>query len=96
MSDIIEYLVIQLKEELEKVCKEHKELNDDNAQSFYEWMKVEYVNYMMLSKSTCLVTLDRLEERYSEYKSLIDILRNNINEYGSIQAYYRVALKLLN
>lgn len=95
MADFLEQLVQKVKTELINITKESEDLTEDNAQSFYEWMKVEYVNYMQLSKRLNLVTLYRLEERYKEYTPLINILKRNIDAYGSMQAYYRVSLDLL-
>lgn len=59
--------------------------------SFIEWMKVEYKNFLSISREDALVTLNRVEEKCIDFKSLIDVLRNNMDEYGSIGVYKNVS-----
>ena len=88
---MIEQLIEKIKSELTTISKSYE---PGEAESFYFWMKLEYDKYMSCSRETFLETLDLLEDKYPTYKSLIDVLRNNINEYGSTQAYYRAAIEL--
>lgn len=55
-------------------------------------MKVEYVNYMVLSRETALNTLVKLKTVYSDYTPLVEVLENNIDEYAALQCFYRVSL----
>jgi len=88
---MIEQLIEKIKSELTTVSKSFE---PGEAQSFYFWMKLEYDKYMSCSRETFLETLDLLENKYPTYKPLIDVLKDNINEYGSTQAYYKAAIEL--
>ena len=90
--DIMKNLVEKVKKELTDVAD--KNFSIDEANSFYEWMKVEYKNYMMVSREAFLNTLDVFESKYPDYKKLSNVLRNNIEDYGAIQAFLIASIEL--
>jgi len=71
-----------------------KNLSTEEKNSFFQWMKIEYKKYMMLSRENAIKTLNKLEKSYVDYIELIEVLRNNINEYGSLQCFYRASIDL--
>ena len=91
--EIKDKLIEKIKSELTEVGKnfEQEEMN-----SFLEWMKVEYRNYMMLRRENALATLQKLKAVYDDYTPLINVLENNIEEYASLQCFYRVSMDGVN
>lgn len=73
-----------------------KKLSQDQINSFLEWMRVEYINYMMLPREDAMETLQKLKSVYSDYTPLVNVLEQNIDEYASLQCFYRVALDGVN
>ena len=89
--DLVKDLVQQVKKELVEVGSKY---TDKENYVFYQWMEVEYKNYMLIGRVEFLTTLSKFEQAYPNYQPLIKILQDYINEYGATQAYYRVALEL--
>ena len=79
-----------------ELTEKGKNFSPDEINSFYEWMKVEYKNYMMLSRDNALNTLSKLKTIYGDYVPMVEVLENNINEYGSLQSFYRASIDLTN
>ena len=73
-----------------------KNFSQEEINSFLEWMKVEYRNYMMLTRENALATLQKLKSVYGDYTPLINVLENNIEEYASLQCFYRVSMEGVN
>ena len=91
--EIKDKLIEKVKLELTEVGKN---FSQEEINSFLEWMKVEYRNYMMLTRDNALVTLQKLKAVYGDYIPLVNVLENNIDEYTSLQCFYRVALDGVN
>jgi len=91
--EIKDKLIEKIKSELTEVGKN---FSQEEINSFLEWMKVEYINYMMLTRDNALVTLQKLKVVYCDYIPLVNVLENNIDEYASLQCFYRVALDGVN
>jgi hypothetical protein len=89
--DLTRELTNKIKIEL---LEKGKNFNESEMNSFLEWMKIEYKNYMLLTRDETIKTLDRLKVIYGSYSELIDVLKTNIHEYGSLQSFYRVSLEL--
>jgi len=90
---IKEELIARIKLELAEVCQSY---DQDNVSSFMRWMRVEYVNYMLLSRDAAMETLGRLRVVYAGYIPLIEVLERNINGYASLQCFYRVSLDYIS
>lgn len=73
-----------------------KDFTQEEMNSFIAWMKVEYVNYMVITRETALKTLQKLKNIYPTYSKLVNVLENNIDEYASLQCFYRVSLDGVN
>lgn len=91
--DLVKGFIEKIKVEL---TEKGNSLNAEEVNSFYKWMEVEYKNYMLLHRETCIETLDKLKTVYGHFAPMIEVLEDNINEYGSLQGYYRASLDLLN
>lgn len=91
--DVVKELVKEIKIEL---IEKGKNLDQEQVSSFYKWMKVEYKNYMMLNKETCLTTLNKLKTAYDIYAPMVEVLEKRMDEYGSTQGFYRASLELTN
>ena len=87
--DLVKELVEKVKLEL---TEKGKTLPEKEVSDFYEWMKVEYINYMFLTREDCLNTLRKLKNAYDKWATLIEVLEENINAYGSLQGFYRASL----
>ena len=89
--------IIKLTEKIKlELTEKGKNFSKDEVNSFYEWMKVEYKNYMMLSRDNALNTLSKFKTIYGDYIPMVEVLENNINEYGSLQSFYRASIDLTN
>lgn len=66
-------------------------ISSEHLNSFLEWMKVEYINYMLITREDAMKTLQKIKAICVEYAPLVDVLENNIHEYASLQCFYRVA-----
>lgn len=90
---IKEELIARIKLDLAEVGQS---FDPGNVSSFIRWMKVEYVNYMLLSREAALETLGRLRVVYAGYGPLIGVLERHINEYASLQCFYRVSVDYIS
>lgn len=88
--EIKDTLIEKIKSEMIEVGKPI--YSQEEMDSFLEWMKIEYINYMVITRKTALETLQKLKDVYEYYIPLVEILENNIDEYASLQCYYQVAL----
>lgn len=86
--DIVKDLVETVKSELSVIDSEHS--ND-----FFIWMKDEYINFTLLHRTDCLITLELIEQGYPEYAPFTKILIKHLDSYGSLQAYFRASLDLI-
>jgi DNA-directed RNA polymerase specialized sigma subunit len=93
IMEIKDKLIEKVKSELTEVGKN---FSQEEINSFLEWMKVEYRNYMMLTRENALATLKKLKDVYGDYTPLVNVLENNIDEYASLQSFYRVAMDGVN
>jgi DNA-directed RNA polymerase specialized sigma subunit len=93
VMEIKDKLIEKVKSELTEVGKN---FSQEEINSFLEWMKVEYRNYMMLTRENALATLQKLKVVYGDYIPLVNVLENNIEEYASLQCFYRVAMDGVN
>ena len=93
VMEIKDKLIEKVKSELTEVGKN---FSQEEINSFLEWMKVEYRNYMMLTRENALATLQKLKAVYGDYIPLVNVLENNIYEYASLQCFYRVAMDGVN
>ena len=91
--DLVKKLVEKVKGELVVVSNNNANVQ---ASDFYKWMVDEYKNYMLVSRHEFLKTLNRFEEDFKDYKPFITVLKNNLDDYGATQAFFRVALELRN
>lgn len=91
--EIKDKLIEKVKSELTEAGKN---FSQEEINSFIEWMKVEYRNYMMLTRENALATLQKLKAVYDDYTPLVNVLENNIDEYASLQSFYRVAMDGVN
>ena len=91
--EIKDKLIEKLKLEFTKVGKN---FSQEEINSFLEWMKVEYRNYMVITRETALETLQKLKAVYGDYTPLVNVLEDNIDEYASLQCFYRVAMDGVN
>jgi len=79
-----------------ELTEKGKNFSKDEVNRFYEWMKAEYKNYMMLSRDNAQQTLDKLKTICGDYIPMVEVLENNIDEYGSLQSFYRASIDLTN
>ena len=93
IMDVKDKLIEKVNSEL---AEAGKNFSQEEINSFIDWMKVEYVNYMILTRHNALATLQKLKAVYGDYTPLISVLENNIDEYASLQCFYRVALGGVN
>jgi hypothetical protein len=91
--EIKDKLIEKVKLELVEASKN---FSQEEINSFLDWMKIEYVNYMMLTRENALTTLQKLKAVYGDYTSLVNVLENNIDEYASLQCFYRLAMDGVN
>lgn len=91
--EIKDKLIEKVKYELTEVGKN---FSQEEINSFIDWMKVEYRNYMLLTRENAMKTLQKLKAVYSDYTLLVNVLEDNIDEYASLQCFYRVALDGIN
>ena len=79
-----------------ELTEKGKNFSKYEVNSFYGWMKVEYKNYMMLSRDNAQQTLDKFKTIYGDYTPMVEVLENNIDEYGSLQSFYLASIDLVN
>ena len=91
--DLVKELVEEVKSEL---LESSKNIENNVSMAFFTWMKNEYKNYMLTTREDYLSTLVILEDAYPEFKPFIEVLRNNIGDYGATQAFFRASLDLSN
>lgn len=91
--EIKDKLIEKVKSELTEAGKN---FSQEEINSFLEWMKVEYVNYMLMTRETAFKTLQKLKDVYGDYTPLVKVLEDNIDEYASLQCFYRVAFDGIN
>jgi len=75
-----------------KVSKELDEASNGETmlKEFKVWMKDEYVNYMLASKNEFSKTLKHFRKMNTNFTPLVEVLENNIDNYASTQAFFRI------
>ncbi|MFK5892909.1 MAG: hypothetical protein QM504_06785 [Pseudomonadota bacterium] len=70
-------------------------LPKDEFNSFVDWMNCEYKNFLSLSRAKCKLSLNKLKVDSPSYLSLIEVLENRIDEYGSMKYFGLTATVLM-
>ena len=89
LIDIKQKTIDNVKEQL---IKASTDFTQDEFDSFIDWMKVEYINFMLITRNAALKTLHKLRIYDESFSPLIEVLENNINDYAALQCFYIVSL----
>lgn len=98
--DLVKDLVVKVKEEFAVCINDYNtanptdQLTPAHLKNLYEWMINEYKKYFFLSREVAEVTIGKMIDKYPDYKPFFDCLLSHIEEYGSMQGFYRVAMEL--
>jgi len=76
-------------------CDSLTEFDVDDKIEFLTWISDEYKNFMMISRDDYIANLDKYLDEVEGVK-IYKFIRDNIERYGAVKAFYFAANKMLN
>ncbi len=90
MPDIVKPLVDRIVPEMRKLLEPY---SDEQRASFVNWAFGDFQRFMLIPRENYIDTFNIMlakEKAPPEQKAVFQFLKDNINEYGATQAYYRM------